>query len=116
MSDIISDAADSIVPLLSMGAGAAARDVAERGGVQLSEAVSGILARLRARLRGETPARTNVEAALRSAIADSQLSRDDLKLLISVGQHAGGIHVEGDVCAKNAIIGSTVHIDGDFNA
>jgi hypothetical protein len=116
MSEMISEAADAIVPLLSMGAAAAARDVAERGGVQLSEAVSGILARLRSRLKGEVPARADVEAALRSAVAERRLSTDDLKILVSLKQTVGGAHVDGGVHAKNAFIGSTVRIKGDFNA
>lgn len=115
MSDVVSEAADVIVPLLSMGAGAAARDIAERGGVQLSDSVSRILARLRAHLRGNTPTNAGVETALRSALVDGELSEDDLKVLVSLKQTAGGGHVEGDVHAKNAFIGTT-GIKGDFHA
>jgi hypothetical protein len=115
MSDVVTEAADVIVPFLSMGAGAAARDLAERGGVQLSDSVSRILALLRSRLSGSTPTNAGVEEALRSAIVDGELSDDDLKVLVSLKQTVGGAHVEGDVHAKNAFIGTTV-IKGDFHA
>lgn len=115
MSDVVTEAADVIVPLLSVGAGAAARDLAERGGVQLSDSVSRILALLRSRLSGSTPTNAGVEAALRSAMVDGELSDDDLKVLVSLKQTVGCAHVEGDVRAKNAFIGTTV-IKGDFHA
>jgi hypothetical protein len=115
MSDVVSEAADVIVPLLSMGAGVAARDMAERGGVQLAESVSAILSRLRARLSGHTPARAEVESALCAALAEGQISEGDLRMLVSLRQTVGGAHVQGDVRAKNAFIGTT-EIKGDFHA
>jgi hypothetical protein len=115
MSDLVTEAVDVIVPLLSMGAGAAARDIAERGGVQLAESVSEILGRLRARLSRHAPSRAEVESALQAALAAGEIADDDLKSLISLRQTVGGAHVEGDVYAKNAFIGTT-EIKGDFHA
>jgi hypothetical protein len=115
MNDVVSEAADVIVPLLSMGAGAAARDIAERGGLQLAESVSAILSRLRAHLSGHAPARAEVESALQAALAEGLIGDDDLKMLISLRHTVGGAHVEGGVHAKNAFIGTT-EIKGDFHA
>lgn len=115
MNDVVSEAADVIVPLLSMGAGAAARDMAERGGIQLAESVSAILSRLRARLSGHAPARAEVESALYAALAEGQISDDDLKMLISLRHTVVGAHVQGDVHAKNVFMGTT-EIKGNFHA
>jgi hypothetical protein len=115
MNDVVGEAADVIVPLLSMGAGAAARDLAERGGVQLAESVSAILSRLRARLSGRAPARADVESALQAALAEGEMADDDLRMLISLRHTVGGAHVQGEVHAKNAFIGTT-EIKGDFHA
>lgn len=115
MSDVISEAADVIVPLLSMGAGAAARDIAERGGVQLSESVYAILSGLRARLSGHAPAKAEVESVLQAALVKGDIADDDLKMLISLRHTVEGVHVQGDVHAKTAFIGTT-EIKGDFHA
>jgi hypothetical protein len=116
MSDIVTEATDAIVPLLSLGVGAAARDVAERSGVQLSEKVSAILSKLRRRLKDEKPSPDAVAAALRSALAADEVSAEDLKVLIAVGRNAAAGHVEGDIHAKTVIDRSTIRIKGDFNA
>jgi len=113
MSDIVNDAAEVLVPLLSMGAGAAARDIAERGGTELADGISGILARVRTRLKGQATAKTDIEAALRSEIADGQLTVDELKLLISLGPTAGRTYIQGNV--KTAIFDSNLNIE-NFNA
>lgn len=83
MSDVITDAAEVLVPLLSAGAGAAARDVAERGGTDLADRVAQLVAKLRSRLAGSPLPVADVELALRSEVAAGTVTLDDLARLVS---------------------------------
>jgi hypothetical protein len=112
MSDVVSEATEVLVPLLSMGAGAAARELAERGGDQVAAVVTGILAKLRLQFKGQAPARTDIEAALRSEMADGQLSDEHLKIVLSLSSSTGSTHID---VRGNAIIDSTMTIQGNLN-
>jgi hypothetical protein len=113
MSDIVTDAVEVLVPLLSMGAGAAARDIAERGGTELADGLSGMLSRVRTRLKGQVATKADIEGTLRSEIADGQLTIDELKLLVSLGPTVSRTYIQGNV--KNVISDSTLNIE-TFNA
>jgi hypothetical protein len=109
MSDVITDAAEALVPLISAGAGAAARDVAERGGTELADRVAQLVAKLRSRLAGSPPPVADVELALRSEVTEGIVTLDDLARLIALKPTVGGVHVHGDV--KTAFFGGDIRID-----
>jgi hypothetical protein len=106
VSEVINEAAEVLVPILSAGAGAAARDAAERAGVHVSEALARVLERIRPRLSGGQPRLRDVESALRASIDAGQLTRQDLRMLIDHRQ---------SIQAKNVFTGTTI-IEGDFHA
>jgi hypothetical protein len=106
VSEVINEAAEMLVPILSAGAGAAARDTAERAGAHVSEALTRILARVRPRLSGGRPGLRDIEAALRASIDAGQLTRQDLQMVVDHRQ---------SIQAKNVFTGTTI-IKGDFHA
>lgn len=114
MNDLVHEAADAVVPLLSAGAGAAVRDAVERGGARLSEAASKFLVKLSQRLAGAHAGASDVELALRAALAEHELSEADLRAMVALRQAMGDVVVQGD--AKNNFIRSEIHIAGDFKA
>lgn len=106
MSEVINEAAEVLVPILSAGAGAAARDAAERAGAHVSEALTQIIARIRPRLSRGRPGLRDVESALRASIDAGQLTRQDLQTVVDHRQ---------SIRAKNVFTGTTI-IHGDFHA
>jgi len=112
------EAAALLAPLLSRGAGAAAATVGEQAGARtLSEA--GQVARgLRDRLgRGEgdpgdgadTPSVADVEVALREAVADGDVSGEELARIVAEGDVA--VQAGGDVSIKagnSVFVGSKI--------
>jgi hypothetical protein len=106
VSEVINEAAEVLVPILSAGAGAAARDAAERTGTHVSKTLARVLGWVRPRLSDTRPSQRDVESALRASVDAGQLTRDDLQTLID---HRHSIR------AKNVFTGTTI-IKGDFNA
>ena len=103
MSTIVGEAADALAPLLSVGAGAAARDLAERGGTRLSAGALRFLKELRGRSRSRPD---DLEDTLGSALASGQLTERDLKqLIVLCGQ------VNSSTNVKNMVAGHEIHID-----
>jgi predicted trehalose synthase len=115
MGDLVTDAADVLVPLLSAGAGVAVRDLVDRAGDQVAETTIGVLAKLRARLKGQTATAANVEAALRKEISSGEVVAAQLEEIVSLRQGAGSIYNQDVRVQGNAIVGSNMRIDGDFH-
>jgi hypothetical protein len=112
MSDVMTDAAEALVPLIYAGAGATARDVAERGGAELADRVARLVAKLRSRLTGSALPVADVELALRSEIAAGTVTFDELARLVALRPTVGGVHgvhVHGDV--KTGFFGGDIRID-----
>lgn len=108
MGDLVHEATDVVLPLVASGA---AKDLAERGGQQLSQALGRVLDKLRGRVR-EGAGRDEVERALRAALAEDELREADLRLLVQ-----GRTVIAGGVRGKNVFIDSSIRIEkGDFNA
>jgi hypothetical protein len=109
VNDVVQDAAQVLVPLLSAGAGAAAHDLAEQAGADLSAGAVRIVERIRHRLSGGQPGATEVVDALQAALTDGDVTEAELQTLVN---RAGRDNVS--MRAKTIINGGVV-VHGDFN-
>jgi hypothetical protein len=112
MSDVVQEAAQAIVPLLSAGAGAAAHDLAEQVGARVSDAVVRVLSGIRERFPGSRPRVADVEDALREALAGGRVTEADLRSLVV---QAGRVAVQHQH-AEHSIFNAPVDVQGDFHA
>lgn len=114
MDDVIHDAAEAIVPLLSAGAGAAAHGIAEQAGSRLTDAAGAVIQKVRRRLPGGRPNVGQVEDVLRAALEEGELSRQDLNMVVSslsIGRDDRSMRA-----GKNIYYGNTIDVEnGDFN-
>jgi hypothetical protein len=104
MGDLVVAAAEALVPFLAGGATAVATGTAEEAGSDLYRAAMTLLGKIRSRLHGTEP--PEVQAALRSALAEGVIVEEELELVASAAQAEQSIHI-GRVKGKNVFIGTT---------
>lgn len=117
MEDLVHEAAEAVVPLLSAGVGAATSDMASRAGRKLSETTIAVLGKLRGRLGSGPADRRSIRAHIAAALANGEISESDLRALL---RDSGPVNqsqtvVQGDV--KNLFQNPRIEIKhGDFIA
>ena len=105
MSELITSAAQALLPFVAGGAGAVAVGSAEEAGADLYRAATAILAKLRHRLLGEDV--KQVEAALSQAMAEGLVTPEELRRLREAADAVRGsatINV-GTIQAKTSLVG-----------
>jgi hypothetical protein len=116
MSDLVQEAANALVPLMSAGAGVAAQSAAEDAGSGFYAAAIRVAGKLRRYLHGdEEPAAETVEVALRSALADGELGEQDLRNLVSLHATDGDVGGKVGSVGGNAYIDTSIDVGGDFH-
>jgi hypothetical protein len=104
MGDLVVAAAEALVPFLAGGATAVATGTAEEAGSDLYRAATSLVGKIRNRLHGaEAP---EVEAVLRSALAEGVIAEEELERVTSAARAEQAIHI-GKVKGKNVFIGTT---------
>lgn len=108
MSDLVSTAADALLPFLATGGAAIGTGMADQAGSDLYNSALRVIKKIKERLRGYGKA--DVEAAIREALADGSLSKGELQQLRahSLAQNnASGTTVVGSVEADTSFVGNT---------
>lgn len=107
MSDLVTAAADALLPFVAAGAGAVAAGSADQAGRELYKAADSVLTKIRHRLRGQ--ARASVEKAVRDALAEGLITREELeRLRIACESYRSATHITvAQVNAKNSFVGTT---------
>lgn len=108
MSDLVSTAADALLPFLATGGAAIGAGVADQAGSDLYKSAMRIIKKIKERLRGYSKA--DVEAAIREALANGSLSKGELQQLRahSLAQtNASTTTVVGSVEADTSFVGNT---------
>ena len=108
MSDLVTVAADALLPFLAAGGAAVGAGAADQAGADLYKSATAILRKIRNRLRGAGKA--DIEAAIRDALAEGLVTRADLERLQSVyvlSQQNSPTVVVGSVNADISIVGKT---------
>lgn len=109
MEEIVRDAANVLVPLLSAGVGATAGGMAEESGARL---YGSIVDRVRRRLGDRTPTEEDVADVLDAALGDGEVSIGELKRFLVRERGGDTINVR-DVHGKINIIGGRHKFYGD---
>jgi hypothetical protein len=107
MSELITAAADALLPFVAGGASAVAVGSAEEAGAELYKAATSVLAKIKHRLGGAD--RAHVEIAVRDALADGSLSEQELMHLRAAyesDRNTTNINVSR-IKAKNSFVGTT---------
>lgn len=107
MSDLVTTAADALLPFVAAGASAVAAGSAEEAGRELFKAADSVLAKIRHRLGGTGKAQ--VEKALRDALADGLLTKGELEqLYIAYETYRSTTSIAvSQINAKNSFVGTT---------
>lgn len=115
---LVSQAAEVIAPLLSEASVPRPHEPTGREGPTGQDVATRILGRLSRYLgSGHDPGASELGVAFRAALADGDLTKDDLATLVSLEQPPGEIVNEvHSVRAKNAFTGNQIDIGGDFVA
>jgi hypothetical protein len=106
----VQEAAAALLPLLSAGGEAALGRLAKQAGETVAEAASRLAQKLRRSIRHDDPDLAEVEAALRSGLADGSLTESDVRIVASVTSIAGdqtsvggNVTIGGSVYSRNVI-------------
>ena len=112
MDDLIGEAAHTLLPLLTAGAGAATTAMAEQSGARMADGAASLLAKLRSRVSRE-PTETEVRTALAATLDEGEITPTDLlALLKAIGPTSGTTNISGKIVYANTVITVT---DGSFN-
>lgn len=106
----IHEAAEALTPLLAAGLDDAAGEVAGQGALRLID-------KLRTKLGGSKPEVAEVEDALRVGLADGTISAEEVQAFLAVQSSGRDSWTVGKVEAgRDANVGNTFHIGGDYKA
>jgi hypothetical protein len=110
MDQVISEAAQAILPFLGAGAGAAAHGFAERAGANVSDGTLRVIERIQHRLTGRAASEPDVAEALQEALGAGEMTDHDLRDLVAeIGRVQISQRVQVSQKAKTII-------NGDVNA
>jgi hypothetical protein len=108
MEEIIREATNVLVPLLSAGVGATAGGMAEEGGARL---YGGIVDRVRRLLGDRTPTVDTVAVVLDAALGTGEISTEELERFLT--RERGDTTTTRDVYGKINFIGGRTTIHGN---
>ncbi|NLT54420.1 MAG: hypothetical protein GXX79_07585 [Actinomycetales bacterium] len=116
MTQFVTDAATALLPFVGAGGAAVAAGTAEELGADLYRSATGLLGKLRDRLRGT--AREDVEDALHSCLEDGTVEEEELRQFTMLAKNVSvdasqATYQVGTVEAKNVLFGATIDT---FNA
>jgi hypothetical protein len=118
MSDVISVAADALLPILAAGGGAVATGAAGEAGSELYQAATSVLAKIGKRMRGGRVSKAEVVSALQSTLQDGELTMPEVERLCAAYRGSGSAvnNFVGEVKAKASFVGNvtidTLNIGG----
>ncbi|TDW21793.1 hypothetical protein [Kribbella kalugense] len=94
MSDVVSEAAQVLVPLLAAGASTAVEEASKEAGKEFAHAVGSVVERIGKRLRG-APKTTELAATLQACVDDDTIKLADLKEIVRLSRaRVGDTHVK----------------------
>jgi hypothetical protein len=111
MNDVISVAADALLPILAAGGGAVASGAANEAGTELYKAATSVIAKIVNLVRGigkPDLSKTEVMSAIRAALDDGSLTMTEIDRLCSAYRTSPDYYV-GSVKADNVFIGNSIH-------
>lgn len=117
MTDLIQQAAEVLVPLVSAGAGVASTEVAKRMGGELFEAASRLWTKARAFFSGQYGSK-EIADALKGALEAGAVPISELHDLVALSQQQDArIHNEVHSIKTqggSAFVGNQIRVGGDF--
>jgi flavin-binding protein dodecin len=108
MGDLVSTAADVLMPFLAAGGAAVGAGVADQAGSELYKSAIGVIKKIKDRLCGSSKA--DVETAIRDALADGSLTRRELQQLQvanTAAQNNASTTLVGSISAETSFVGNT---------
>lgn len=108
MSDVISVAADALLPILVAGGGAVATGAAGEAGSELYKTAMSVLAKIGKRLRGGRVGKAEVASALQGALDDGELAMAEVERLCAAYRGSGNTvnNFVGKVDAEASFVGN----------